>query len=85
MALEVDAVATPVPTRGWSRPELPPLYLVAPSALVGAALLLPIAYVLVRTLGAGADAWDLLVRTSVLETLLRTVYLAAAVTAAGAH
>ncbi len=82
MALEVEAVATPVPTRRWSRPELPPLYLVAPSVLVGAALLLPIAYVLFRTLGAGADAWDLLVRTSVLETLLRTVYLAAAVTAA---
>ena len=82
MALEVEAVATPVPTRRWSRPEWPPLYLIAPSALVGAALLLPIAYVLVRTLGAGADAWDLLVRTSVLETLLRTIYLAAGVTAA---
>ncbi|MCH8949589.1 MAG: iron ABC transporter permease, partial [Chloroflexi bacterium] len=82
MALEVEAVATPVPIKGWSRLELPPLYLVVPSVLVGAALLLPIAYVLIRTLGAGADAWDLLVRTSVLETLLRTIYLAAGVTAA---
>ncbi len=78
----MDAVGTPVAAGGWRRPTLPPLSLVAPSTLICAALLLPIAYVLLRTLGAGTDAWDLIYRRSVLDTLLRTVYLTAAVTVA---
>lgn len=44
--------------------------------------MLPIAYVVGRTFGAGADAWDLLIQRSVLDTLIRTVYLSVAVTAA---
>ena len=40
------------------------------------------AYVVVRAAGADSEAWDLLFRVRVLETLARTVYLTVAVTAA---
>ena len=53
-------------------------------ALIGAAVLLPLVYLIYRTAGSGSDAWDLLVRMKTLEVLLRTAALAAAVTAASA-
>ena len=43
---------------------------------------LPLAYLFLRTLGTGAEVWDLLLRVRVLETLGRTIYLALAVTGA---
>ena len=43
---------------------------------------LPLAYLVLRTLGAGEGAWDLLFRMRVLETLGRTALLALAVTTA---
>ena len=45
-------------------------------------MLLPLVYVLLRTLGAGTEAWDLLFRVRVLETLGRTALLALVVTGA---
>ena len=83
MALEIEAVAPAAPeTRGLARTAWPPIFILAPALLVAAAIMLPIAYVVGRTFGAGVDAWDLLVQRSVLDTLLRTVYLSVAVTAA---
>lgn len=83
MALEMEAVAPAAPdTSGWARTSWPPIFILVPSLLVTVAVMLPVAYVVGRTFGAGADAWDLLVQRSVLDTLLRTVFLSVAVTAA---
>ena len=65
-----------------SRAGRPPAAVWIPSALVAAAMALPLAYVVLRAIGAGSEAWDLLFRVRVLETLGRTVSLMAAVTAA---
>ena len=48
--------------------------------MAGAALL-PLVYLVVRTLGAGSETWDVLFRLRVLEILGRTVLLVAAVAA----
>ncbi len=55
-----------------------------PAALVGAAVLLPVAYLALRSLEAGAEAWDLLLRPRTFAILARSLLLAAAVTAASA-
>ena len=55
-----------------------------PALLVGAAVLLPLAYLLIRTFGAGEEALDLLLRQRTLWVTLRTLVLAAVVTAASA-
>ena len=46
-----------------------------PAAGVAALLLLPVVYLVLRTLGAGTEAWDLLFRLRVLQILGRTVLL----------
>lgn len=51
-----------------------------PATVVGATLLLSPAYLIVRTLGAGAEAVDILFRMRVLEILLRTLLLIVVVT-----
>ena len=53
-----------------------------PALLVGAALLLPPVYLLVRSLGGAPDLWDLLFRERVAWILGRTLLLVVAVTAA---
>lgn len=58
----------------------PPLILI-PALLVGAALLLPPVYLLVRSLDGGSELWDLLFRARVASILGRTLLLVAAVTA----
>ncbi|MBI2872955.1 MAG: iron ABC transporter permease [Chloroflexi bacterium] len=63
---------------------LPPALVWVPAAMVAAAMLLPLAYLLVRTLGAGGEALDLLLRGRTLAVLVRTVLLALAVTGASA-
>jgi iron(III) transport system permease protein len=55
-----------------------------PSAVVAAAMLLPLAYLLVRAAGSDAQTWALLARPRTIELLVRTLGLAAAVTLAGA-
>ncbi|MBI2166310.1 MAG: iron ABC transporter permease [Chloroflexi bacterium] len=52
----------------------------APALLAGAAVLLPVVYLVIRALGAGAEAWELLLRWRTLEIAGRTVLLAATVT-----
>ena len=58
----------------------PPVILV-PALIVGAALLLPPVYLLVRSLGGGSELWDLLFRARVAAILGRTLLLVVAVTA----
>lgn len=53
-----------------------------PAVIVTAAVLLAPGYLVVRTLDAGPAVWDLLFRPRVLEILLRTLFLIAAVTVA---
>ena len=71
--------------RGWHgrRPHTPALLWV-PAALVGAAVLLPLVYLIIRTIGAGEEALDLLLRGRTLQVLVRTILLALAVTGAAA-
>ena len=60
----------------------PPAVIWAPAVLVGAALLLPLVYLVVRTFDAGGDVWDLLFRQRVAAILGRTILLVITVTAA---
>ncbi len=53
-----------------------------PAAAVAAAFLLPVVYLLVRTVGAGDDAADALFRFRILHILFRSLLLVGAVTAA---
>ncbi len=59
---------------------LPPPSLLAPALLVGAAMLVPVAYLLVRSVGASDEAWDLLFRSRTAATLGRTALLVVTVT-----
>ena len=54
----------------------------APALLVGAALLLPLVYLVVRTFDGGGEVWELLFRQRVAEILGRTVLLVVTVTLA---
>ena len=58
----------------------PPLPTLIPALLVGAAMLLPVVYLLVRGASASEQAWDLLFRVRTLETLWRTLLLIGCVT-----
>ena len=62
----------------------PPAALWLPALLIAGAMALPLIYLLVRTLGAGSELGDLLLRQRTLEILIRSVVLVAAVTAASA-
>ena len=53
-----------------------------PAFLVAAAMLLPVAYLLTRTLGAESEVWGLLFRWRTGEVLVRTLVLIVAVTGA---
>ena len=59
----------------------PPVTLI-PALIVGAALLLPPVYLLVRSIGGGEELWDLLLRPKVAGILGRTLLLVLTVTAA---
>ncbi|MBI2907225.1 MAG: iron ABC transporter permease [Chloroflexi bacterium] len=54
------------------------------ASLVALVMLLPIAYLLVRAVGAGSEAWGVLLRPRTLEIFLRTAGLALAVTGGAA-
>ena len=59
----------------------PPLALLVPALIVGAALLLPPVYLAVRALGGGGELWDLLFRPRVAGILGRTLLLVVTVSA----
>jgi iron(III) transport system permease protein len=54
------------------------------AALSAGVILLPLIYLIVRVTGAESTVWDLIFRSSTLLTLIRTVWLALAVTVASA-
>ena len=60
----------------------PPLIIWLPAVMVGLAMLLPLAYLLVRTAGASHEAWDLLFRPRTAYILFRSLLLVVTVTAA---
>ncbi len=64
--------------RMWA--SLPPIVVLAPALLVGAAMLLPLLYLVIRGSGASDEAWRLLFRAQTLYTLARTLLLMASVT-----
>lgn len=70
--------------RQRSRIGLPPLPVLLPALLVGAAMLLPALYLVIRGASASDQAWDLLFRMRTLETLGRTTLLIVCVTALSA-
>ena len=71
----------PSPLRALAgRPGRPPLFLLLAGCLVAAIVLLAPVYLLLRTIGAGPDALDVLLRLRVLEILGRTMLLILAVT-----
>ena len=72
---------TIVSGRRRSRIGMPPLPALLPALLVGAAMLLPALYLVIRGASASDQAWDLLFRMRTLETLGRTTLLIVCVTA----
>lgn len=58
----------------------PPFHLVLPGLMVAGAMLLPLAYLVMRALGADAEAWAQLLRPRLLGVLGRSLLLAASVT-----
>ena len=62
-------------------PTWPPAIVWIPAVIVAVSMVLPLVYLFMRTLGAGGEAWELLFRSRVAETLVNTILLAAAVTA----
>ena len=65
---------------GFNKSRWPPAFVWIPAIIVAAAMALPLLYLGIRTLGTGSEAWDLLVRFRMFETLGRTTLLALAVT-----
>ena len=59
---------------------VPPIPALVPALLVGAAMALPVVYLLIRGASASDQAWDLLFRVRTLETLWRTLLLIGCVT-----
>ena len=59
-----------------------PAIIWVPALFVGAVLLLPLIYLVVRTFDAGGDIWDLLFRQRIGTILLRTIILVVTVTGA---
>ncbi len=68
--------------RPWARPSS--VLLLAAAVAVGGLVLLPLVYLVVRTVGSGQAAADVLLKPSTLATLGRTVLLAGSVTVASA-
>ena len=79
----MQAVSRPLFLRAVGRrPTVPgaPFVVWGPAVLIAAAMLLPLVYLLVRSAGASAEAWDLLFRANTAQTFGRTALLIAAVT-----
>ena len=65
----------------YRRATSPPVVVLFPAVLVGLAMLLPLAYLIIRSAGASQEAWDLLFRSRTAYTLGRTALLVVTVTA----
>ena len=73
---------TPLPSLAWAgdRPR-PPALLTGPALLICAAMALPLVYLLIRSLDAPAEAWELFFRIRTAQILGRSVLLVVVVTA----
>lgn len=81
MAAEISALDQ-VAQAGWTvRKPGPPPYILVPAVLVALAALSPVAYLLLRLSEAGDRSVDLILRESTYQTLVRSLVLAAIVTA----
>ena len=78
----VEEGARPEPQRLRARRRRPPAYLVAPAVGVAVAMILPLAYLLIRGAGAGQRAVEILLEPRTLQVLGNTALLAAIVTVA---
>src|SRR5215204_3870899 len=75
-----DAVSGAPSGAGASRQgERPPLWILLPAVLVTLFELLPLLYLVARTLDAGEDGWRMLLRPRTLEIVINTAVLAGAV------
>ena len=78
--IRVSAPGGPIGRMGrWTRA---PAVIWVPALAVALVLALPLVYLVIRTVGAGDDAWALLFRWRTVMILLRTVALVVTVTAA---
>ncbi len=76
-----DPAGEHLPRRGrQDSSRLPPATIVVPAVLVGLAMLLPIAYLVIRGAGATTEAWELLFRVRTLHIIGRTSLLVFIVT-----
>ncbi len=71
-----------VPAWPHARPPSAPATVWVLALLVGLAMLLPLAYLLTRSVGANSEAWDLLFRPRTVQILGRSLLLVATVTIA---
>jgi len=84
----IGRISQSVGAAGWdviagrrrSLQGVPPLPALLPALLVGAAMALPVVYLLIRGASASDQAWDLLFRVRTLETFWRTLLLIVCVT-----
>lgn len=76
------AHATPGPRWPFGPFRPPPTVLWLPALLVALAMLLPLAYLVLRSAGATEEAWGLVFRLRTAQILVRTVVLVAVVTGA---
>ena len=86
--METTEPVTGGPVRGYALPgwhrialSFPPVLIWLPALLVGLSMLLPLAYLIIRSVGATEEAWELLFRTRTAYTLGRTALLVVTVTA----
>jgi len=60
----------------------PPAFVWIPAILAVGGMILPLAYLVLRTMGVGTEVWDLLFRSRTLDILIRSALLVVAVTGA---
>ena len=60
--------------------SLPPSIVLFPSLLICIAMLLPVVYLVIRGVGSGGEAWELLFRIQTVRTILLTLTLVLTVT-----
>jgi iron(III) transport system permease protein len=63
-------------------PTRPPFHLVLPGLIVAGAMLLPLLYLIIRSVGASSSTWEQLLEPQLLKVLGNSVLLASAVTTA---
>ncbi len=76
-----EAVESPSPPQRF-RFTAPPLAVWLPALLVGTAMTLPLAYLIIRSAGASGEAWELLFRARTAQILGRSALLVITVTSA---